>query len=100
VLFQCDPVSRRNEALGRQDADSRAAGNSLDADKFGNRLTIVLRHDPPCVVTSKRAVIVGIRRLPLFVMTGRASLCNGMYLFVSIGKMVNEKKRGVGWIGI
>jgi hypothetical protein len=58
VLFQRNPVSRSNQALGRQNACSWAPGNSLDADKFGNRLTIVLRHDPPCVVTSKRAVIV------------------------------------------
>jgi hypothetical protein len=57
VLFQRNPVSRSNQTLGWQNACRWAPGNSLDADKFGNRLTIVLRHDPPCVVMSKRAVI-------------------------------------------
>ena len=41
-------------------------GNTLGKDKFGNRLTIVLKHDPPCFVTDhRRPVNVGIRRLPL-----------------------------------
>jgi hypothetical protein len=34
----------------------------------------------------------GIRRLPLFVMIGRSTLCDGMYPFVSMGKMVNGNK--------
>jgi hypothetical protein len=35
-----------------------AAGNSFGADKFGNRLTIVLSHDPPCFVTDQRASLI------------------------------------------
>jgi hypothetical protein len=35
------------------------AGNSFGADKFGNRLTIVLKHDPPYFVADQRAMIVG-----------------------------------------
>ena len=65
VVFQRDPVDGWNEAVGRQQAGSWAAGNSFGADKFGNRLTIVLRHDPPGVVTDRRASRdCGIRRLP------------------------------------
>ena len=94
MLFQRNPVSRSNQALGRQDAGSWAPGNSLGADKFGNRLTIVLRHDPPCFVTDHRTSRdCGIRRLPLFVMSGRPTLCNEMYPFVSMSKMVNVTKR-------
>ena len=90
VLFQHNPVSRSNQALGRQDAGSWAAGNSLDADKFNNRLTFVLRHDPPCFVTDYRTSRdCGIRHLPLFGMLGRSTFCDGMYPFVSMGKMVN-----------
>ena len=48
VLCQCNPVGGSNQGLGRQDASSWATGNSLGTDKFGNRLGIVLRHDPPC----------------------------------------------------
>jgi hypothetical protein len=55
VLFQRNPVGGRNQALGRQHADSWAAGNSFGAYKFGNRLTIVLRHDPPCFVADQHA---------------------------------------------
>src|SRR6266403_3098354 len=51
VLFQRKPVCRSNQALGRQDAGSWAAGNSLGTDEFGNRLAIVLRHDPSRFVT-------------------------------------------------
>jgi two-component system cell cycle response regulator DivK len=54
VLFQCNPVGGSNQALGRQDAGSWAASNSIRADKFGNRLTVVLRHDPPCFITDHR----------------------------------------------
>jgi hypothetical protein len=96
VLFQHNPVSRSNQALGRQDASSWAAGNSLDADEFGNRLAFVLRHDPPCFVTDYRTSRdCGIRHLPLFGMLGRSALCDGMYPFVSMGKMVNG---GVKWL--
>jgi hypothetical protein len=51
------------------------AGNSFGADKFGNRLTIVLKHDPPASLqTSVRAMIVGFAaRLSL-----SSSLCDGM----------------------
>ena len=60
-----NPIGGWNQALGRQHAGSWAAGNSFGADKFGNRLTIVLRHDLPCVVTDQRASRdCGIRRLP------------------------------------
>jgi len=45
MLFQRNPVGGRNQALGRQQADSWAAGNSFGAYKFGNRLTIVFRHE-------------------------------------------------------
>ena len=31
----------------------------------------------------------------LFVMIDRSSLCDRMYPFMSMGKMVNEKKRGL-----
>jgi len=59
VLFQRDPVGGWNQALGRQHAGSWTAGNSFGADKFGNRLTIVLSHDPPALSrTSGRAVIL------------------------------------------
>jgi hypothetical protein len=45
VFFQRNPVGGSDHALGRQDARSWAASNSFGADKFGNRLTIALRHD-------------------------------------------------------
>ena len=47
VLFQRNPVGGSNQTLGRHKAGSRAAGNSFGADKFGDRVTIVLWHDPP-----------------------------------------------------
>jgi hypothetical protein len=102
VLFQRNPVSRSNKALGRQNACSWAPGNSLDADKFGNRLTFVLRHDPPCFVTDYRTSRdCGIRHLPLFGMLGRSTLRDGMYScqwvkWLTGGKMViATKKRGL-----
>jgi hypothetical protein len=55
VFFQRNPVSGTNQALGGQDAGSWAAGNSLGADKFSNRLTLVLRHGPPRSATGYRA---------------------------------------------
>jgi len=37
VLFQCNPIGRRDQALRWQNTGGRAAGNSSLADKFGNR---------------------------------------------------------------
>lgn len=66
VLCQCNPVGGSNQGLGRQDASSWATGNSLGTDKFGNRLGIVLRHDPPRFFSDHRTSRdCGIRRLPL-----------------------------------
>jgi hypothetical protein len=78
MLFQRNSVGSSNQALRRQDAGSRAPGISFGADKFGNRLTIVLRHDPPSVVTAiGRAVIVELTaRLCQSRSTGRPS-CDG-----------------------
>ena len=76
VLFQRDPVGRSNQTLGRHKAGSRAAGNSFGANKFGNRLAIVLWHDPPGLP----------RRI------GRAILSK--ITFISIGNIVNATKGG------
>jgi len=45
ACFECGPVGGGNQTLRRQRAGGRTAGNSFGANKLGNRLTIVLRHD-------------------------------------------------------
>jgi hypothetical protein len=44
MFFQCSPVSGSKRGLGRQNASSRAPGNSFVADKFSDGLAIVIVH--------------------------------------------------------
>jgi hypothetical protein len=44
VLFQCDPVSGTNRALGRHDAGRWTPSDPFRPDKFGNCIAIFIGH--------------------------------------------------------
>ena len=44
VLFQCDPVSGTNRALGRHDAGRWTPSGPFRPDKFGNCIAIFIGH--------------------------------------------------------
>jgi hypothetical protein len=44
MFFQRSPISGSKQRLGRQNAGSRAPGNSFGADKFRDGLAIVIVH--------------------------------------------------------